>query len=148
MANYYGLGVKATIMSNIAALIKPGIAGVVFVDYQRAYDTGVGPEKMPGAFINDVVEEKEKILSNIFKNKVQIGIVGWTRAGTVGGVDENLWAKMNTFAQAIIAKIDADPSIGNQAYSATASRITTDSGARFPVGVFVIIIEVIYFTAT
>jgi len=144
MANYYGFGVKATIIANIAALIKPGIAGVVFVDYQRAYDTGIGPEKMPGAFVNDVVEEKEKILSNVFKNKVQIGVVVWTRAEAA----ENLWTKMNTFAQAIIAKIDADPSIGNQAYSATCSRITTDSGARHPVGVFVIIIEVIYFSAT
>lgn len=148
MANYYGLGAKATIILNVSALIKPGITGVVFVDYQRVYDSSIGPEKMPGAFVNDVVEEKEKILSNVFKNKLQIGVVGWTRAETVDGVDENLWAKMNTFAQAIISKIDADPSIGNQCLSATCSRITTDSGARFPVGIFVIIIEVVYFSAT
>ena len=138
---YYGYGSKALIIAKIASLVS-SISGVVFCDYQRAYDTGIGPEKMPGAFVNDISEEKEKKLSDIFRNRVQFGIVGWTRATE----NENLWTKMNDFSIAIIKKINADPSLGNQSYSATPSRITTDSGARHPVGLFVIIVEVIYFS--
>ena len=143
MAVFYGKGTKSTIMANLAALIKPGIAGVVFVDYQRDYDTGIGPEKVPGAFVNDIDEAKEQILKDVVKNTLQVGITCWTRAAE----GENLWAKLNTFVQAIVTAIRSDPSLTNQAYTATVSRIGTDSGSRHPIGVAVIIVQVIYFSA-
>jgi len=142
MATYYGKGTKVTIMTNVAALIKPGIVGVNFVDFQRDYDTGIGPEKMPGAFVNDIDEAKTLILKNVVKNTLQLGIVCWTRAEE----GESLWSKLNTFVQAIIGKVRADPSLSNQVYSATVTRIGTDSGSRHPVGIAVIVVQVVYFS--
>ena len=139
---YYGKGTKVTIMSNVAALIKPGIAGVNFVDFQRDYDTGIGPEKMPGAFVNDIDEVKTLVVKDIVKNTLQLGIVCWTRAEE----GESLWTKLNTFVQAIITKIRTDPSLSNQAYSAVVTRIGTDSGSRYPVGIAVIVVQVVYFS--
>jgi len=63
---YCGLGNKETIISQIASLIS-GIPGVAFVDYQRAYNTGVTPDKFPGAFVNDIDEEKKRFYSICIK---------------------------------------------------------------------------------
>lgn len=138
---YCGLGNKETIISQIASLIS-GIPGVAFVDYQRAYNTGVTPDKFPGAFVNDIDEEKEKILLNLYKNTLRVGIVAWTRAEA----SENLWSKVNTFIQAILAKLADSPSLNSQAYTSKVVRVTTDSGSRHPIGVFAIVVEVIYFS--
>jgi hypothetical protein len=140
---YFGLGTKATIMANLAALIKPGITGVVFVDYQRDYDTGSGPEKTPGAFINDLYEEKNRLLKDLAKNTLQVGIVCWVRAEE----GESLWTKLNTFVLAIQGKIVADPNLSSQAYYAKVTRIATDDGSRHPVGLAVIAVEISYFSA-
>jgi hypothetical protein len=138
---YYGFGDKETIIGQVASLIS-SISGVAFVDYQRAYDTGITPDKFPGAFVNDIDEAKEKILLDLYKNTLQIGIVAWTRANA----SENLWSKVNTFIQAILAKLADSPTLNSQAYSSRVTRVTTDSGSRHPIGVFAIVIEVIYFS--
>ena len=73
MATYYGKGSKDLIMSKIASLIL-AINGVKYVDYQRSYDSSISPEKFPGAFVNDVTENKQQILKDVVKNNFTIGV--------------------------------------------------------------------------
>lgn len=141
MSTYYGKGTKEKIISYIAGEITK-ITGVTFVDYQRSYDTGIGPEKMPGAFVNDVYEEKRQVLADVVRNTLQVGVVCWVRATEA----EGLWEKLDGFIQSILAAVRKDSTLGNQAYSATISRVATDSGSRHPVGVAVIMVEVTYFS--
>ena len=146
---YYGKGDKNSIMSWIATQIL-AISGVNFVDYQRAYDSSVTPEHMPGAFVNDVTEDKRQMLKDVVKNTFTVGVVGWTRAGfEIDGVTpENLWKKMNVFVEAIKAKIRADSSLGNQAYNTVIAKVRTDAGSRYPVGLFAMILTVTYFSTS
>lgn len=148
MAVYYGKGTKDTILANIVALIN-AIASpdVVFVDYQRQYDSGVGPEKTPGAFVNDVTENKQQILKDIVKNNFTVGIVGWVRGETDAmGNMENIWSKLDDFVQAILTTLRSDPGLSSQCYKTEITRVETDSGSRFPKGVFVIIVSIVYFS--
>lgn len=142
---YFGFGDKGSIMAFFHDEIL-SISGVRFVDYQRSYASNSNPENTPGAFVNDIIETKERITADIIKNTLTVGIVGWTRAGVVAGAEENLWAKMNTFVNAILDKILADPSLGGNAYQTTVSRVETDAGSRYPVGLFVIVFTVVYFS--
>lgn len=150
---YYGKGDKNAIMASIATKIR-NISGVNFVDYQRAYDTGISPEKFPGAFVNDITEEKKQMLKDVCKNTFTVGIVGWVRAGYIldihgveTTVEENLWEKMNTFVNAIKSAIEADASHSNNAYNTVISRVRTDAGSRHPVGLFAMVVTVVYFTS-
>lgn len=145
---YFGLGDKSLIMKFFYDTVV-AIPGVVAagVDYQRSYSASATPEKTPGAFINDVIETKQQILANVVKNTLTVGVVAWTRAGDVGGAKENLWAKMNTYANAIKSAIRKDPTLGQQAYKTEITRVETDSGSRYPVGVFIMIFTVVYFSA-
>lgn len=148
MAVYYGKGTKSAIMAKIASLIDAiSVPDVVFVDYQRQYNSGVGPEKTPGAFVNDVTENKQQILKDIVKNNFTVGIVGWVRGETsLDGTMENIWAKIDAFALAVNTAIRSDPGLNSQAYKAEITRVETDSGSRFPKGVFVIIVSIVYFS--
>jgi len=151
---YYGKGDKDTIMSTIATAIQNittidlGSRTDVYTDYQRAYDAASSPDKFPGAFVNDVTEDKHQLLSDICKNTFTVGIVGWVRAGVLVGTTtpENLWTKMNDFVQAIKDVVQADPSLGQQAYKTVCTRVRTDAGSRWPVGVFAMVFTVIYFS--
>ena len=110
---YFGLGDKNLIMKffydSIVAI--PGVPTGA-VDYQRSYSSAAGPGKEPGAFVNDIIETKEQVLADVVKNTLSVGVVGWVRAGVVGGVNENLWSKLNTFVNAIKVKIRTDPTLG------------------------------------
>ena len=146
MATYYGKGSKDLIMSKIASLIL-AINGVKYVDYQRSYDSSISPEKFPGAFVNDVTENKQQILKDVVKNNFTIGVVGWVRATTVSGSMESTWTKLDTFIRAVEAAIRADPGLNSQVYKTEITRVETDSGTRYPVGLFVMIISVVYFSS-
>jgi hypothetical protein len=138
----YNKGSKINIMNAFSLAIKPGIAGVSFVDFQRDYDTGIGPEKMPGAFVNDVFEEKRFILGDVVLNTLQVGVVCWVRAGAT----ESLWEKLNAFVQAIIDAVYASTALAAEAASVSCERIGTDSGSRHPVGVAVLMFRVLYYS--
>jgi len=138
---YCGFGEKKKIVKAVATAIE-GISGVVFVDYQRAYDTGIGPEKMPGGFVNDIRNDREQILVDIVKNTLSIGVVLWTRAAE----GEILWDKIDTLVNAATAAIRADPSLGSQTYDVEISRVESDNGSRHPVGVTVLILTAVYYS--
>jgi hypothetical protein len=142
---YCGLGSKSEIMKYFYNKIS-NISGVRFVDYQRSYAASSNPENTPGVFINDIIETRERITADIIKNTLTIGVVAWTRAGVVAKTEENLWDKMNTFADAINQAILSDPTLGNQAYQTSVTRVETDAGSRYPIGLFVIVYSVIYFS--
>ncbi len=142
MAVYYGLGSKASIMANRYTALQ-NVVGQKYVDYQRSYDSGIGPEKMPGFFLNDLREDKKLLLADVVKNTLTLGVVGWVRAG----VGESLWTVLNSWYEAAKTALVADPSCGNQAYSFEIATYETDAGSRYPVGVFVMIINVVYFSA-
>ena len=139
--SYFGQGTKYSIMLNLETVVGD-IANIAYVDFQRIYDTGVGPEKFPGCFINDIIERKETILANITKNTFHVGVVFWVRAED----DENLWEKLDAFGQSIITAIMSDPTRGSNAYSSRVTQIETDKGSRHPVAVGVIVLEIIYFS--
>lgn len=138
---YFGWGNKASIMAFFYNAIH-SLLPTPYVDYQRSYSSSSGPAKEPGAFINDILETKQQVLKDVVKNTLTVGVVGWVRA--TGG--ENLWDKINTFAKAIEYAIRCDPSLGNQALETVVTRVETDSGSRYPVGVFIIVFTVIYFS--
>jgi hypothetical protein len=142
MSVFYGLGNKLSIMGNFHGVLS-GVTGQQYVDYQRNYDSGIGPEKMPGFFVNDLRDERELILADVVKHNLTVGVVGWVRAGD----GENLWPKLNDWANKAIHAIMADPSRGGQAYETQITAYETDSGSRHPVGVYIMIITVIFFTA-
>jgi len=142
---YYGLGSKALIMKNVHDVMEliSGLSGKV--DYQRDYAAAsIGPEKYPGAFINDVVEVKEQILADVFRNTLTIGIVGWLRVAA----NDNLWAKQDALSLSILTALMVDGTRGNQAYDTTPTRCNTDMGTRFPVGVFTIALDIVYYGRT
>lgn len=139
----YNKGSKINIMNAFAAAIKPGIVGVQFVDFQRDYDTGIGPEKMPGAFVNDIFEEKRSILGDVVLNTLQVGVVAWTRAAE----GESLWEKLNTYVHAIINAVYDSTDLAAEVASVSCERVGTDAGSRFPVGVAVLIFRVLYYTS-
>jgi hypothetical protein len=138
---YFGWGDKAAIMAYFYNAIL-GLTPTPYVDYQRSYSSSSGPGKEPGAFINDILETKQQILVDVVKNNLTVGVVGWVRASN----NENLWDKINTFAKAIQVAIRNDPSLGNQALETVVTRVETDSGSRYPVGVFIIVFTVTYFS--
>jgi len=139
----YNKGSKINIMTAFALAIKPGILGVNFVDFQRDYDTGITPEKMPGAFVNDVFEEKRFLLGDVVLNTLQVGVVCWTRASA----SESLWEKLNTFIQAIIDSVYNSAALASEVASVSCERVGTDSGSRHPVGVAVVMFRVLYYSS-
>lgn len=142
--SYFGRGDKALIMKNIHDIIEaiPNLANKV--DYQRDYAaTTITPEKYPGCFVNDIVEDKEQVLGDIFRNTLSVGIVGWLRVED----GENLWAKQNTMAKSILDALMVDVTRGSQAYSTTPTRLTTDFGSRHPIGLFVIVLTIVFYAS-
>lgn len=137
---YYGTGSKVTIMTAVEAAVKS--AGMVYTDMQRSYNTSITPDKFPGAFINDIREDKEQVLKDLVRNTLAIGVVGWVRVAT----GANLWTALNAMVEAVKTKLRADPQLGSQCYDLVLTRVETDAGSRYPVGVFVLVLNCIYYS--
>ncbi len=118
------------------------IAGIKFVDYQRILSSGIGPEKYPGIFINDVSTDKERLLKDLYRNSFGCSFVCWVWAT----VDEKLATKMNAFEVIVRGKIMADPTRGSKAYDTEIENISTDGGSRWPQGMTIINTVIIYYS--
>lgn len=139
---YYGTGTKEGILQDIYDNLD-GITGIKFVDWQRVYDSSITPDKYPGCFINEIRTDKTKVLKDIVKNIFSIGLACWVYAHS----GENLGSKMNTFLSDIKTAIQADSTRDSNAYDTTIDIVQTDAGSRFPQGLFLITMTVIYFSS-
>ena len=142
MAIYYGKGTKEKILANLGTEIGT-VTGINFVDYQRMYNSGITKEKYPGVFINDVRTDKERILKDIVKNIFNVGFVGfvWVDEG------EDLSTALNAFMESVKDKIMLDNTRDSNAYDTRIVVVETDAGSRFPQGVFLILLEILFFSS-
>jgi len=138
---YYGLGTKEGILANIDTVLNT-IDGIKFVDYQRILASGIGPEKYPGSFINDVSTDKERLLKDLYRNVFGCSLVCWVWAT----VDEKLATKMNAFEVIVRGKIMADPTRGDKAYDTVIENISTDGGSRHPQGMTILNTAIVYYS--
>jgi len=140
---YYGKGSKEEIMNYIGTVLNTIITPKIkFVEYQKIYDSGMTKNRCPGCNVNDVRIDKTKILKDIVRNTFQVGIVGYVYAGS----GEVLSTVLNTFMEAVKDKVVLDPTCGNEAYDSRTILIETDAGSRHPQGMFVQMLEIIYFS--
>jgi len=138
---YYGIGSREAILADLETqLLK--IVGIKFVDYQRIEASGIDPDKYPGCFINDVSTDKERLLKDLVKNAFGVSLILWVWAKE----NENLATKMNIFIDEVKDKIAADPTRGNQAYDSIIESVNTDGGARFPQGLCIINLVIIFYS--
>jgi len=138
---YYGLGTKEEILKDIETQLNT-ISGIKFVDYQRILSSGIGPEKYPGIFINDVSTDKERLLKDLSRNVAGISLVCWVWAT----VEQDLATLMNAFVVVIKGKLMLDPTRGNKAYDTVIENISTDGGSRHPQGMAVINTAIVYYS--
>jgi len=138
---YYGLGTKEKILKNIDTQLN-AIEGIKFVDYQRVLASGVGPEKYPGSFINDVSTDKERLLKDLYRNVFGCSLVCWVWATK----EEKLATKMNAFEVIVRGKIMADPTRGKQAYDTVIENVSTDGGSRWPQGMTIFNTAIVYYS--
>lgn len=140
---YYGKGTKEGIMNYLGTAMN-GITGIKFVDYQKVYDAGIKIEKCPGVYLNDVRVDKTKILKDIIKDIFTVGLVGYVHAKQ----NEKLSTVLNTFMELVKDKIIVDPTYYNyNIYDSRILVIETDAGSRHPQGMFVMMVEVIFFSS-
>lgn len=141
MAIYYGKGTKENILANLGTVLNT-ISGINFVDYQRMYNSGITKEKYPGVFINDVRTDKDRILKDVVKNMFTVGFVGfvWVDEG------EDLSTAMNAFMESVKDKVMLDNTRDSNAYDTRIIVIETDAGSRFPQGVFLLLLEILFFS--
>lgn len=142
----YKRGTKEAILLNLETAVN-GIAGVAFVDWQRVYDQSLQKDKYPFVFINDVRTDKTKLLKDITKNELMVGLVGGVWGIEIDGVMENCGTKMNTFVEALKDAAIADRSRNGEAYTTNMDVIETDAGNRYPQAIFVIMLNIIFFSS-
>ncbi len=140
--SYYGLGTKEEILADLETKLS-AISGIKFVDYQRVLFAGADIDKYPGIYINDIREDKEYLLSDIVRNTFSIALVGWVLASA----REDLATKMNSFIEDVKDAIRTDPTRNSKAYDTKITSIQTDGGTRHPQGMFIIAIQVIFFSS-
>jgi len=141
----YKRGTKEAILLNLETAIN-AVSGIGFVDWQRVYDQSITKDRYPFMFINDARVDKVKMLKDITKNTFMVGLVGGVWGEEVDGVMENLGTKLNTFSEAVKDAVVADRSRGGEAYTTDISVIETDSGNRWPKAIFVIMLDIIFFS--
>lgn len=141
----YKRGTKEAILLNIETAIN-AISGIGFVDWQRVYDQSITKDRYPFMFINDVRTDKTKMLKNITKNLFMVGLVGGVWGEEVDGVMENLGTKLNTFVESIKDSVIADRTRNGEAYTTNITVIETDAGNRWPQAIFVLMLEIIFFS--
>lgn len=139
---YYGKGSKEEIINYLGTVLD-GITGIRFVEYQKSYDSAMTKNRCPGCYVNDVRVDKTKILKDIVKNVFTVGVIGFVYAGS----GEVLSTVLNVFMELVKDKIVLDPTCGNEAYDSRTTIIETDAGSRYPQGMFVQMLEIIFFSA-
>jgi hypothetical protein len=142
----YQKGTKENILLNLETAIN-AINGIQFVDWQRVYDQSLTKDRYPFIFINDVRTDKTKMLSDITKNEFMVGLVGGVWAEEVSGVMENLGTKLNTFVEAVKDAVITDRSRNSNAYTTDITVIETDAGNRWPQAIFVMMLNIIFFSS-
>lgn len=142
MSPYYGLGTKEDIMSNLGVELNV-VPGIKFVDYQRVRASGASVDKYPGAYINDVSIDKERLLKDLVKNTFGVSIVCWVWAK----VDEDLITKLNEFIDEVKEKIMADPTRGGNAYDTVIENVSTDGGSRHPQGQAIVNLAIAFYSS-
>lgn len=140
--SYYGKGTKENIMNYLGTTLNT-ITGIKFVEYQKGYDSGLTVNRCPGCYVNDVRVDKIRILKDVVKNTFQVGILGFVWAQN----DENLSTILNAFMEQVKDKVVTDPTCNNNAYDSRTLIIETDAGSRHPQGMFVMMLEIIYFSS-
>lgn len=140
--SYYGKGTEIEILTNLYNQLS-AITGIQFVDFQRIQASGIDPTKYPGCFINSVRTDKQRLLKDIVRNSYAVGVVGWEWAEEA----ENLMTVLSTFIDAVKLKIMTDPTRGSKAYSTDIRSIVTDSGSRHPQGMFIMMLDILYFSS-
>ena len=139
--SYFGTGTKSGILTNLYNKIN-AISGIKFVDWQRRYDSGITPDRCPGCYINDVREDKTKLLSNIVQNLFTVAVIAWVWAAQ----GENLGSKLNAFIDSVKEAIMSDQSQSNNAYSTIIQIVETDAGTRHPQGLGIIMLQIVYYS--
>ncbi len=138
----YGKGIKEAIMNNLGTAML-AIPGIKFVEYQKVYDSDMIANKCPGCYINDVRIDKEKMLEDVVKNTFQVGVVGFVYA--LSG--QILSTILNTFMEQVKDASILDRTRGGNAYDTKVVLIETDAGSRYPQGMFVVMLEIIFFSS-
>jgi len=138
---YFGKGTEEAILAYLGVVMNQ-ITGIKFVDYQRVYDSAIGPDRYPGVFINHVRVDKTYHLKNIVKNEFTVAIVGWVWASDA----ESLGTKLNAFIDSVATKVRTDPTCGNKAYGMEIRSVTTDGGNKHPQGQFVMILDIVFYS--
>jgi len=141
MSPYYGLGTKENILANLKTVVDT-VEGIKFVDYQRIRAAGASVDKYPGAYINDISTDKERLLKDLIRNMLGIQLILWIWAAK----DEDLITKQNAFIEDVKDKVVADPTRNSQAYDTIIENITTDSGSRHPQAMAVINMMIIFYS--
>ena len=141
----YKLSTKEAILLNLETAIN-GISGISFVDWQRVYDQGITEDRYPFVFINDLRIDKVKMLKNITKNEFMVGLASGVWAVEIDGVMENLGTKLNIFMESLKDAVIADRSRNGCAYTTNITTIETDAGNRYPQEIFVIMLNIKFFS--
>lgn len=141
MSPYYGIGDKESILANLGTALNT-IEGIKFVDYQRVRASGASADKYPGAYINDVSVDKERLLKDLVKNAFGVSIVCWVWATK----DEDLATVLNAFMELVKGKIMVDPTRGSKAYDTVIENVSTDGGSRHPQGQAIINLGIAFYS--
>lgn len=142
----YKRGTKEAILLNLETAVNT-VSGIQFVDWQRVYDQHLTKDRYPFTFINDVRIDKTKMLKDITKNTFMVGLVAGVWGVEVDGVMENVGTKMNTFMEALKDVVIADRSRNGEAYTTNMDVIETDAGNRYPQAIFVIMLDITFFSS-
>lgn len=138
----YQRGTKEAILTDLYNAIN-AISGIQFVDWQRTYDENITKERCPGVFINDIRTDKTKLLKDVTKNGLMVGIVGWVWADD----GEELGTVLNTFIENVKDAIITDRGRSSNAYTTDIDTIQTDGGNIHPQGQFIIMLSITFFSS-
>lgn len=138
----YGKGTKEEIMNHLGTAML-AISGIKFVEYQKVYDSDMKANRCPGCYVNDVRIDKLKILDDVVKNIFQAAIVGFVYARS----GEVLSTILNTFMEQVKDAIILDRSRDGKAYDTNILIVETDAGSRYPQGMFVCMLEIVFYSS-
>ena len=138
----YGKGTKDEIMNHLGTAML-GIEGIKFVEYQKVYDSDMKANRCPGCYVNDVRIDKIKILDDVVKNTFTAAIVGFVYARS----GEVLSTVLNDFMEKVKDGVILDRSRGGKAYDTKILIVETDAGSRYPQGMFVCMLEIVFYSS-
>ena len=115
-------GNKESMLSELEANLKSG--GIKYVDRQK--QEIFGDYQYPLAFINDSSESRTYILTDCIKVEWTIAVVAYALAGTTPSTS------VNSLISIVKSGIEADITLGGNAYNTRIIRIDTDEGFAYP----------------